>query len=162
VEIDDRVKSRTTSHKIGGVGMDYTWLIAANDEILSRIAGVTWYFLLVLVNLNKYTNKPALHIVGMRRSQGENTQAYSIRERKESRAYTKAYLLPLILVFCGFLFKISAFILTTVGIDIGLFEVAKIFMNTWLALLLPIVIMVLSIIFELYMASTLFGNGNNA
>jgi hypothetical protein len=157
-----RSKSRSTTHKIGVVEVDYSWLTAANDEILSMIAGVAWYFLLVLVNLNKYTNKPALHIVGMRRSQGENTQAYSMRERKESRAYTKAYLLPLILVFCGFLLKISAFILTTVGVDIGLFEVAKIFMNTWLALLLPIVIMVLSIIFDLYIASMLFGNGNEA
>ena len=138
--------------------MDYSWLITANEEIMSRIGGVAWYFLLVLVNLNKYTNKPTLHIIGMRRSQGENTQAFTLRERKETRAYTKAYLLPLILVFCGFLYKLSAFLLTTLGISIGFFEVAKVFMNTWIALLLPIVIMILSIIFDLYVANMLFGN----
>jgi|GEM_PF-2921376 len=148
--LGDSVKSRAIFHKIGGVEVDYSWLFAANDEIFGRISGVAWYGLLVLLNFNKYTNKPTLQIVKMRRSQGENTQAFTNRERKEKRAYTKAYLLPLIFVLCGFLFKLSAFIMSVLGIDIGFFVAAVIFMNSWLALLLPIVIMALSIIVDLY------------
>ena len=121
---------------------------------------MAWYFFLVLVNLNKFNHKPALQIVGMRRSKGENTQAYLVRERYEKREYAKAYLLPLILVTCGFLFKFIAFILTTLNVDLGVFEVGKIFMNTWLALILPVVIMALSIIWEVYIASLLLDNKN--